>query len=331
MNTIIHKNNFVVGVDIGGTNTMVGIVSSNGICSKKMSFKTDADDPNVFCETLIVSINELKCSIVGDFKGIGIAAPAANDREGSIHNSANLRWGNFPIVSLLQQHFSVPITVINDSNAAALGEMTYGAAKGMKNFIIVTLGTGLGAGIVVNGKIMTGAFGSAGEIGHMILEENGRMCGCQRHGCVETYVSATGLRRTVFEQLARSNEKSVLRTIAFNDLTAEAISELALKNDRIAIDAFAMTGNYLGRTLANVVAAFDPEVIILSGGLMNAGDLILQPTIDSFKQNALHFQKEKIVIRKSNIRDGEGAVIGASSIIFEMIVSQLDFVPEVSN
>ena len=179
----------------------------------------------------------------------------------------------------------------------------------------VTLGTGLGVGIVVNRKLMEGAFGSAGELGHMILETNGRACGCSRNGCVETYVSATGLCRTVFELLSYSMEQSILRGVAYEDLTANRVYDAAMQNDRLAMQAFTRTGHYLGRMLANTVAAFDPEAIILTGGLMRAEELLMRPTIESFKQNALSFQQKRLRILRSNFTDGEGALLGAGSMV----------------
>jgi len=230
-------------------------------------------------------------------------------------------------VNLLKPYYNVPIVLTNDSNAAALGEMKFGLAKGMKNFVVITMGTGLGAGIVVDGRLLYGENGVAGELGHMTIEPGGRLCGCKRRGCVETYVSATGIRRTVFELLARSTEETELREICYNQLTAEKTHELARRGDPIAIEAFELTGNVLGRVLSNTVAVFDPEAIILSGGLMRAGDLLLEPTTKSFNENVLKLHKRKAVILKSQLKDGEAAILGASSLVNEGAAEMPDGAP----
>ncbi len=309
---------FKVGVDIGGTNTVVGAVSDAGQCVGKSSFLTQSClSVEDFTVKLVSTISALSEQWIPDhtIAGIGVASPAARQREGIIQGPANLKWESINIVSLLKPHFDVPIIVTNDSNAAALGEMKFGLAKGMKNFVVITIGTGLGAGIVVDGRLLHGENGVAGELGHMTIEPGGRLCGCRRRGCVETYVSATGIRRTVFELLARSTDETELRAISFNNLTAEKIHALARLGDPIAIEAFEVTGKLLGRVLSNTVAVFDPEAIILSGGLMNAGDLLLEPTTRSFNENVLELHKRKAVILRSRLKDGEAAILGASSLI----------------
>ncbi len=222
-------------------------------------------------------------------------------------------------MNLLKPDLDLPIVLTNDSNAAALGEMKFGLAKGMKDFVVITMGTGLGAGIVVDGRLLYGENGVAGELGHMIIEPGGRLCGCKRRGCVETYVSATGIRRTVFELMAHSTGETELREISFNQLTAEKTHELARRGDPIAIEAFERTGNILGRVLSNTVAVFDPEAIILSGGLMHAGDFLLEPTIKSFNENVLKLHKRKAVILQSQLKDGEAAIVGASSLVSDSV------------
>ena len=309
---------FKIGVDIGGTNTVVGAVSEAGQCVGKSSFLTHSClSVEDFTIKLVATISALSEQWIPDraIAGIGVASPAARQREGIIQGPANLKWESINIVSLLKPHFDVPIIVTNDSNAAALGEMKFGMAKGMKNFVVITIGTGLGAGIVIDGRLLHGENSMAGELGHMTIEPGGRLCGCRRRGCVETYVSATGIRRTVFELLARSTDESELRAICFNNLTAENIYELARLGDPIATEAFEVTGKLLGRVLSNTVAVFDPEAIILSGGLMNAGDLLLDPTTRSFDENVLQLHKKKTVILRSRLKDGEAAILGASSLI----------------
>ncbi len=316
----MHHQKFTIGIDIGGTNTLLGIVTGRGECIEKIKFRTQ-DCPSIeeFRMKLVSGITELsqKQGAVNTIGGIGIAAPAARHREGTIQSPANLKWGTVDVVNLLKPDHDLPIVLVNDSNAAALGEIKYGLAKGMKNFMVITMGTGLGAGIVVDGRLLYGENGVAGELGHMTIEPGGRLCGCKRQGCVETYVSATGIRRTVFELLARSTQETELRDISYNQLTAEKICELALRGDTVAIEAFDFTGKILGRVLSNAVAVFDPEAIILSGGLMHAGDLLLDPTAKSFSEYVLKLHKRKAVILKSQLKDGEAAILGASSLVVD--------------
>ncbi|MDE3056872.1 MAG: ROK family protein [Bacteroidota bacterium] len=314
----MKESEYTIGIDIGGTNTTLGIVDEYGRCVKKSNFSTSAcKDAGEFISSLVFSIHGL-CSI--DARevqplGIGIAAPAAQYREGIIQSPANLLWGTINIAEMLKQHYDLPIAVINDSNAVALGEMNFGLAQGMENFVALTLGTGLGAGVVVDGKLVTGENGFAGELGHVIVEPNGRMCGCKRRGCVETYVSATGICRTAFELLASELDASELRTVPYNELTAKKLYDFAAAGDILALKAFEITGVIFGRMLANVVASFDSEAIILSGGLVNAGELLLKPTLKAFDKHVLASLRGKVAVLPSRFSDGEGAILGASSIV----------------
>ena len=314
----MHNETFTLGIDIGGTNTVLGLVSWNGTCVEKTRFFTQ-ECPSVedFKMKLVAGISQLsqKNGAARNISGIGIAAPAARHIDGTIQSPANLQWGTIDIVRLLKPYYNVPVVLTNDSNAAALGEMKFGLARGMKNFVVITMGTGLGAGIVVDGRLLYGENGVAGELGHMTIEPGGRHCGCKRQGCVETYVSASGIRRTVFELLADSTEDSELRKISFNDLSAETIYDLARNEDPVAVQAFNFTGRILGRVLSNTVAVFDPEAIILSGGLMHAGRLLLEPTTKAYHENVLKLHKKKAVILQSQLKDGEAAILGASSLI----------------
>ncbi len=314
---------FTIGIDIGGTNTVVGLVAGGGECVDQIRFLTqECRSIEGFRRKLAEAVSGLaqRRGGIQRIAGIGIAAPAARHREGTIQSPANLQWGTIDIVNLLKPTFDIPIVLTNDSNAAALGEMKFGLAQGMKNFVVITIGTGLGAGIVVDGRLLYGENGVAGELGHMTIEPGGRLCGCKRRGCVETYVSATGVRRTVFELLARSTEDTELRDVSYNQLTAERIYALALSGDPIAIEAFEFTGNILGRVLSNTVAVFDPEAIILSGGLMHAGEFLLGPTTKSYGENVLRLHKKKAVILKSQLKDGEAAILGASSLVGDAAV-----------
>ncbi|MFN3694212.1 MAG: ROK family protein, partial [Ignavibacterium sp.] len=216
----------------------------------------------------------------------------------------------------LKKFSDVPVALTNDANAAALGEMYYGAAKGMKDFIVITLGTGLGSGIVVNGNLIYGHDGFAGEIGHTIYDPQGRQCGCGRKGCLETYASAPGIKRTVMELIAKTNLKSRLRTVSFENLDAKLITELALEGDMLALEAFDFTARVLGIKLADAVAHTSPEAIILFGGLSNAGDLLLVPTKKYLEENVFHVFRNKVKILKSELSEGKSAVLGAAALIW---------------
>jgi len=212
------------------------------------------------------------------------------------------------------------VAVTNDANAALLGEMCYGVARGMSNVTMITLGTGLGGGIAIDGSLVQGAHGAAGEFGHITMAVEGRYCGCGRRGCAETYVSAPALLRTVFELLAVRLEESALRHISFSSLTAEDVSKFALEGDALATEAFNVTGWYLGRLIANVAAAFDPEAVILFGGLMNAGDLLVAPARRSFEEHALAIARDRIKILVSGLNDGRAAILGASRLVRDALV-----------
>lgn len=320
----MKKNTFVIGVDIGGTNTEIGVVDHFGKCIHQSHFPTGGHHTvEEYIITLVSSITALSGKMSAEFQleGIGIGAPAARRHEGTVQNSANLAWGTFDIVNMMKKYFDIPVAVINDSNASALGELNYGLAQGKKNFISVTIGTGLGAGIVIDGNLISGENDFAGELGHTIIDRNGRMCGCGRRGCVETYVSAPGMRRTVFELLASLTNDSILRTISYNDLTSETIHALAANGDIIAKKAFEKTGDYLGKMLADAATTFDPDMIILSGGLLNAGDLLLLPAIESFNEHTMQIHKNKVTIARSQFKNGVGAILGASCLISNMALS----------
>jgi glucokinase len=254
--------------------------------------------------------------------GIGAAAPTGNYSRGMIEAPSNFKWGRVDFVNILRSHYHLPVAITNDAKAAALGEMAYGRAQGMPNFMVVTLGTGVGSGIVVNGNLIYGHDGLAGEFGHTIVEHGGRQCGCGRFGCLETYVSSRGICRTVFDLLARSTCESELRKIAFDDLTAEKIYHAALRNDGIAKQAFEYTGKTLGRALADAAAYFSPQVIILYGGLAKAGELLLEPTRRHFETSLLVIYRNKIELVISNIAGGSAAVLGASTLIRREILRE---------
>jgi glucokinase len=274
------KTSVTLGIDIGGTNTKFGLVNESGNIIQHNTLPTKAMDPaadlfNRLFEKFESEYESIKDKY--DLVGIGIGAPNANYYRGTVESPPNLNWGVVDLKSLLKKYYDVPSAVTNDANAAALGEMKFGTAKGMKNFIQITLGTGLGSGIVVDGKLLYGYSGFAGEMGHVISIRDGRKCGCGRRGCLETYVSATGLSRTLYELLADSNDKSILSDKPVNEIDSKAVYEAAISGDKIAQNAFKYTGKILGEAMADAVAYLSPEAIILFGGLASAGDLLLNP------------------------------------------------------
>ncbi len=253
-------------------------------------------------------------------KGIGVGAPNANYYRGTVENPPNLKWGVVNVVEILKQYYDVPVAITNDANASAIGEMLFGAAKGMKDVIVITLGTGLGSGVVVDGKLVYGSDGFAGEIGHTVYDPNGRQCGCGKKGCLETYASATGIKRTVMELLATSNEDSALRNVNYNDLDSKMIYTSALAGDKLAIEAFEITGKILGLKLADAVAVTSPEAIVLFGGLALAGDMIINPTKKSLEENLFHVFRNKVKVLPSGLPEGNSAVLGSAALIWNEII-----------
>jgi glucokinase len=318
------KTAAVVGIDIGGTFTKFGIVDKEGNCYFEGSIPTQ-DEKDDRVEVYVANLSsKIKAVIdsLGDVevKGIGIGVPNGNYYKGTIEYAANLKWkGIIPLVELFKQHFSLPIVLTNDANAAALGEMVYGGAKQMRDFIVITLGTGLGSGIVSNGHLIYGHDGFAGELGHVTVFPEGRACGCGRKGCLETYVSATGIKRTVFELLCQSMTNSPLRSISYNDLTAETISKYAQMGDKIALEAFDTTARILGEKLADAAAYTSPEAIFLFGGLAKSGDLLLIPTKKYFEESLLPVYRNKIKILLSEMKEVNAAVLGAGALIWSEI------------
>lgn len=318
----MERNKVVLGIDVGGTNTNFGLIKEDGEDILFESIPTNSHEP---AEKLFVNLftkfKEVTKPLNGCYElvGIGIGAPNANYYIGTVENPPNLKWGFVNVVALVKRFIDVPVVLTNDANAAALGEMYFGVAKGMKDFIVITLGTGLGSGIVVNGNLVLGHDGFAGEIGHTVYDPNGRMCGCGRRGCLETYASATGIRRTVMELISTTTYESKLRSISFNDLDAKMITDAALNGDKIALKAFDFTAKVLGLKLADAVAHTSPEAIILFGGLANAGDLLLVPTKKYMEENLFHAFRNKVKILKSNLNEGKSAVLGAAALIWHKL------------
>ena len=322
MNSHMEKP-YVVGIDIGGTNTVFGIVDARGNIISSGSVKTQAYDKvedyvDEVCKNLLPLINEK--GGVEKIKGIGIGAPNGNYYSGTIEFAPNLPWkGVIPLAAMFEEKIGIPTALTNDANAAAVGEMTYGAARGMKDFIMITLGTGVGSGIVINGQVVYGHDGFAGELGHVIMRrENGRMCGCGRKGCLEAYCSATGVARTAREVLAASTEPSLLRDIPVENITSKDVYDAAVKDDELAKRIFEETGTLLGEALADFIAFSTPEAIILFGGLAKSGDYIMKPIQKSIDKNVLAIFKGKTKLLISELKDSDAAVLGASALAWEL-------------
>jgi glucokinase len=321
----MEKEHVVVGIDIGGTNTVFGIVDRAGnILAEDQLTTTHYDEPEVFVAALYekIQITQLKSGKEVEILGFGIGAPMGNINKGTIEYPADLPWkGIIPLSDIFARHTQLPVIVTNDANAAAVGEMIYGGAKGMKNFVVITLGTGLGSGFVVDGKLVYGHDGFAGEIGHTSIRpgQSNRDCGCGRKGCLETYVSATGLKRTVLKIMADRLEDSELRKFSFEELDSKKIYEAARRGDPIALQAFEHTGAMLGFKLADVVAHTNPEAIFLFGGLALAKELIFEPAKKHMEEDLLYIYRDKVKLLPSELSTQNAAVLGASSLVWSLI------------
>ncbi len=313
----------VLGVDIGGTTTVLGYVDRGGHILVDTSTPTHAHQPAaVFFERLHVSAEALVRRTGEEYQllGIGISAPHANYFKGTIESPPNLSWEFVDVGEEMKKYYcNVPVALTNGANAAALGEMLFGAAEGMRDFIVVALGACLGGGIVANGELVYGANSFAGEIGHTIVDPNGRECGCGRKGCLETYVSASGFCRTVQELICKRSEPSQLRRIDYEHLTFRKIFEAAQQGDRLALEAFDMSGQILGMKLADSVAHTGPEAIILVGGIAEAGDLIFKPMKRSLEVHLLGVFKDKVRLLPSGMVRGKTGVLGASAVIWNTL------------
>ena len=311
-----------LGIDIGGTNTKFGLVDKKGHVFLRDHLNTEADKPAEYLfERLFDKFKKGLGNISDDavIKGVGIGAPNANHYTGKIEHPPNLSWVTADLVALVKKHVDLPVSVTNDANAAALGEMVFGNARGMHNFIEITLGTGVGSGIVVNGELVYGHDGFAGEMGHITVEKNGRRCGCGRLGCLEAYASATGITRTMVELLNSSDQASELRYFSDTELNSKIIYDSALANDQLALEAFEITGRYLGEGMANAVLYFSPEAFILFGGLAAAGELIFKPVKKYMEANLLPIFRNKVKILPSGLPMSDAAILGASALIWHEI------------
>lgn len=307
-----------LGIDIGGTTTKMGLADSSGTFISENSFNTTSySNVSQFLSALKGEIIRMVSLVGGQLNGIGVGAPSANFRTGIIENAANLGWkGKLNIKGHLEGFMNCPVLVTNDANLPAIGEMIYGAAQVMQDFVTVSLGTGLGCGIVSNGQLVGGHHGMAGELGHVNVQPKGRKCGCGRKGCLETYVSATGLKRTLFKLLADYNGgHSELEECAYEEVTAEKITEAARRGDEIAIRTFNYTGRILGSTLADLLLITDPEAIFLVGGMAQAGELLFKPTRESLQKSMLDTYESTVEILPSKLPPEKVSLLGACGLI----------------
>jgi len=310
------------GVDIGGTNTVYGAVDRSGKVLVKGSMPTPRDgNVAAYMDHIAQALKQLVAELPGNPQvcGIGIGAPNGNYFSGTIESAPNLNLPPLvPVVSMMQERYPCGIIrLTNDANAAAMGEMMYGGAKGMRDFMVVTLGTGLGSGIVSGGSMVYGHDGFAGELGHVTVKRGGRECGCGRQGCLETYASATGLCRTAQELLAHMNAPSRLRNLSSSDISARILHDFALDGDAVALETFRLTGEILGWALADAIALFSPQAIFLFGGLANAGEMLFKPTREAMIANTMHIFQNKTRLLPSGIPEGDAAILGASALVWD--------------
>ena len=313
---------YVVGIDIGGTNTVFGVVDARGTILYSGSIKTGKyADVNDYVAELAKGLKSVIDQAGGPdkIKGVGVGAPNGNFFNGCIEFAPNLPWkGILPLAAMFEERLGIPTALTNDANAAAIGEMTYGAARGMKDFIMITLGTGVGSGIVINGQMVYGHDGFAGELGHVIARRDGRLCGCGRKGCLETYCSATGVARTAREFLAARTDASLLRNIPAENITSKDVYDAAVQGDKLAQEIFEFTGTILGEALADFIAFSSPEAIVLFGGLAKSGDYIMKPIHKAMEDNLLNIYKGKTKLLVSELKDSDAAVLGASALAWEL-------------
>jgi len=316
-------SSYVVGIDVGGQTSKIGVVDARGTVLAQTVIRTDTYDK---VEPYIAELSEAVKKLIvesgteGKIRGIGVGAPNGNYYTGTIENAPNLLWGRQRVefAKLLTEAMDgLPVALTNDANAAAVGEMTYGAARGMKNFIMITLGTGVGSGIVINGEVVYGHDGFAGELGHTsVVYNNGRLCGCGKTGCLETYTSATGVARTAREWLELSDEPSVLRGL--DSIASKDVYDAAKEGDALALRIFEFTGKMLGRAFANFIAFSSPEAIVLFGGLARAKEFLTEPIEESMNANVLPLWRDKVKIVYSQLKESDAAILGASALAWEL-------------
>ena len=317
------NSQLVVGIDIGGQTTKLGVVDIQGTVLAQTVIRTDTyADVTPFIAELAAAINKIiaEAGAEGKVRGIGVGAPNGNYYKGTIENAVNIPWGHNTIefAKLLSEAMNgIPVALTNDANAAAVGEMTYGAARGMKNFIMITLGTGVGSGIVINGDVVYGHDGFAGELGHVTaVRNNGRSCNCGKTGCLEAYASATGVARTAREWLELTDEPSVLRNL--DSIASKDVYDAAKEGDKLALKIFEFTGKILGRSFADFIAFSAPEAIVLFGGLARAKEFLLEPMETAMNENVVSIWKDKVKIIFSQLKESDAAILGASALGWEL-------------
>ena len=326
----LQDNRYVVGIDIGGQTSKIGVVAHDGSIAGRRVMRTDVygTDATAFVSDLAFNVKELlgEC---GDplIEGVGVGAPNANYYTGCIEDAPNINWASgisVPLAQMLSNSLGgVKVSLTNDANAAAIGEMAYGAARGMKDFIVITLGTGLGSGIVSGGQLIYGHDGHAGELGHVCIDhDHGRLCGCGKTGCLEAYASSTGVARTAKEWLQARQEPSLLRGVGH--INSKAVYDVAMQGDALSLEIFQYTGTILGRALADFVAFSSPEAIILFGGLARAGELLRKPTLEAMESNLMDIWKGKIKILFSTLPESDAAILGASALGWNNLLSNND-------
>ena len=315
---------YVVGIDIGGQTSKIGVVDARGTVLAQTVIRTDNHtEVELYVAELAEAVKKVikEAGVEGAVRGIGVGAPNGNYYNGTIENAVNLSWGGAKTISfsklLSEAMGGLPVALTNDANAAAVGEMTYGAARGMKNFIMITLGTGVGSGIVINGEVVYGHDGFAGELGHTAaVHNNGRTCGCGKTGCLETYASATGVARTAREWLELSDEPSLLRGL--DSIASKDVYEAAKEGDKLALKIFEFTGKILGRSFADFIAFSAPEAIVLFGGLARAKEFLTQPILDSMNAHVLPLWRNKVKVVYSELKESDAAILGASALAWEL-------------
>ena len=317
------NSTFVVGIDVGGQTSKIGVVDARGTVLAQTVIRTDTyDEIALFIAELAEAVNKVikEAGVEGSVRGIGVGAPNGNYYTGTIENAPNLRWGHNRVefAKLLSEAMNgLPVALTNDANAAAVGEMTYGAARGMKNFIMITLGTGVGSGIVINGEVVYGHDGFAGELGHTAaVRNNGRYCNCGKTGCLEAYCSAMGVARTAREWLELTDEPSVLRNL--DSIASKDVYDAAKDGDKLALKIFEFTGKILGRCFADFIAFSAPEAIVLFGGLARAKEFLLEPMETAMNENVLSLWKDKVKIVFSQLKESDAAILGASALAWEL-------------
>ncbi|MBN1364605.1 MAG: ROK family protein [Syntrophaceae bacterium] len=315
----MQDKDLVLGIDIGGTKTAFGFVDNKGTIFNFTSIPADScESAESFVSRLHECITKASIDLPFPYRlcGIGIGSPNAHHERGTIEKMVNLNWGEVvDFIALVRKYYDVPVSIINDAKAVALGEMHFGKARGMKHFLVITLGTGVGGGIVADGHLLHGSSGFAGELGHTMVDPDGRQCRCGKRGCLETYASAAGLKKTVQTLLVERSDPSSLREMKYQEMTSKRIYEMAAEGDVLALEAFDYTARILGMKLADAVAHLSPEAIFLAGGLANAGDILIKPTERYMNKFLFRAYKGTVKLMFSGLEPGKGAILGAAALI----------------